>query len=379
MSGIDLSQLGDSLRAEARQLGFGLVGIAAAVEPTGYSRFLQWLESGYAGRMEYLERRKRAYASPEHVLSGVRSLVMLGLDYNTGIRGRSEPGAGRVSRYAWGEVDYHDLIWSKLSQLENWLRQQVPEVAVRGVVDTAPLLEREFAQLAGLGWQGKNTLLINPQRGSYFFLAALLTNLSLPSDAGFTTDHCGTCRRCLDACPTQAFPQPYVLDATRCLSYLTIELRDPIPEALRRGVGDWLFGCDICQEVCPWNRFSPQAEEASFHPRQENGLEPLVELIGLSEPQFRERFRHTPLWRPKRRGIVRNAAIVLGNQRYQPAVAALVRALDDPEELIRGAVAWALGQIGGSDARKGLLARANGEAEPEVYRELEAALAACPE
>lgn len=370
MIGPDLAELASLLRAEARQLGFGLVGIAPAVEATGYSRLQHWLESGFAGEMHYFERRREAYAHPRHVLDGVRSLVLLGLDYNTGSAGKSEPGFGRVSRYAWGSADYHDLIWDKLEQLQGWLERVAPGTIARGVVDTAPLLEREFAQLAGLGWQGKNTLLINPQRGSYFFLAALLTDLSLPIDEPFSADHCGTCRRCLDACPTGAFPQPYVLDATRCISYLTIELRSEIPPALRNGVGDWLFGCDLCQEVCPWNRFTQLAGEAAFVPRSEAGLEDLMELIGLSAEQFRQRYRETPLWRPRRRGMLRNAAIVLGNQRFVPAVEALGRALHDEEELVRGAAGWALGQIGGARARELIAARLASETDQAVQLEL---------
>lgn len=374
MSGTELAQLAESLQAEAQRLGFALVGFAPAVEPTGFSRLEEWLKAGYAGEMEYLERRKAAYAHPKHLLDGVCSLVLLGLDYNSQVPGGSEPGKGRVSRYAWGAVDYHDLIWDKLSQLERWLGERATGALVRGVVDTAPLLEREFAQLAGLGWQGKNTLLINPRRGSYFFLAALLTDLEFPSETKVETDHCGSCRRCLDACPTQAFPQPYVLDARKCISYLTIELRQPVPEELRAGVGDWLFGCDVCQEVCPWNRFSPLADEPSFQPRNEAGLESLQELLSLSEEQFRARYRDTPLWRPRRRGLLRNAALVLGNQRFAPATDALVASLSDAEEIVRGAAAWALGQIGGSQAEIGLRAALVSESAEYVRGEIVAAI-----
>jgi len=374
MSGTELAQLAESLRAEAERLGFALVGFAPAVEPTGFSRLEAWLQAGYAGEMEYLERRKTAYAHPRHVLERVRSLVLLGLDYNSQVPGGSEPGKGRVSRYAWGNVDYHDLIWKKLSELEHWLLQQTPQASVRGVVDTAPLLEREFAQLAGLGWQGKNTLLINPRRGSYFFLAALLTDLEFPTATKVETGHCGSCRRCLDACPTQAFPQPYVLDARKCISYLTIELRQPVPEELRSGLGDWIFGCDICQDVCPWNRFSPLADEPSFQPRYEAGLESLLELLSLSEEQFRDRYRATPLWRPRRRGMLRNAALVLGNQRFAPATEALVASLNDAEELVRGAAAWALGQIGGSEAEAGLRGALASESAEYVRGEIMDAL-----
>ncbi len=193
---------------------------------------------------------------------------MLAMNYRTAAAQPATPGEGRISRYAWGAVDYHDLIHDRLRRLAGFLRQLQPDCQARGVVDTAPLLEREFAQLAGLGWIGKNTLVLNRQMGSWFFLAALLTDATLEYDSPHETDHCGTCRACLDACPTDAFPQPYVLDATRCLSYLTIELRDAIPLEHRESFGDWLFGCDICQEVCPWNHRAPQSTEAGFAPRR---------------------------------------------------------------------------------------------------------------
>ena len=216
---------------------------------------------------------------------------------------------------------------------------------IRGVVDTAPLLEREFAQLAGLGWVGKHTLLINRQQGSWFFLAALITDVELSYDAPHETDHCGTCRACLDACPTGAFPQPYVLDATRCISYLTIELRDAVPAELRSGIGDWLFGCDVCQDVCPWNSRAPLSRQAEFAPRADSNPINLISLFDLDDATFRERFRHTPLWRPKRRGLLRNAAIVLGNRPTPAAIPALIRGLNDDEPLVRGACAWALDVI----------------------------------
>jgi len=233
-----------------------------------------------------------------------------------------------------------------LHALADWLRERTPGAQVRGVVDSAPLLEREFAVQAGLGWIGKNTLLLNKPAGSYFFLAALLTDLDLPADEPFRTDHCGTCTACLDACPTQAFPQPYVLDATKCISYLTIELRDSIPEELRAGIGDWLFGCDVCQDVCPWNQRAPLSDEPMFQPRADENPVDLIALFELDEAGFKERFRHSPLWRAKRRGILRNAAIVLGNQRSRQAIPALTRGLKDEEAIVGEACAWALGAIG---------------------------------
>lgn len=299
--------------------------------------------------MDYIAARQEAYEHPRHVLDGVRSVLMLGLPYRTVDPVQPEPGQGQISRYAWGEGDYHDAIHDRLKRLIAWLKQQVPAAQTRGVVDTAPLLEREFAQLAGLGWIGKHTLLINKPAGSYFFLAALLTDLELVADEPFTADHCGTCRACLDACPTQAFPQPYVLDATRCISYLTIELRDSIPEDLRPGIGNWLFGCDVCQDVCPWNQSVERRIAADAIPEFQPaaGANPidLAGLFDLDDESFRRRFRHTPLWRAKRRGILRNAAIVLGNQRATAAATALTHGLSDFEPLVREACHWALSQI----------------------------------
>ena len=368
------SSLTDALRSAARQLGFTLVGVCPAVSPAGVSRLDEWLARGYGGQMEYLMARRAAYEHPRHVLEGVRSIVMLGLPYRTCEPQPAQTGQGRISRYAFGSGDYHDVIHDKLRQMMAELERLDPEAAARGVVDTAPLLEREFAQLAGLGWIGKHTLLINKPAGSYFFLAALLTDRELAYDEPIAADHCGTCRACLDACPTRAFPQPYVLDATRCISYLTIELRGPIPAELRPGMGEWLFGCDVCQEVCPWNHREEAAGGPAFEPAEEHNPVDLAALFDLDDDGFRRRFRHTPLWRAKRRGILRNAAIVLGNQRSAATVPALVRGLADPEPLVRGAAAWALGQIGSDRAFQALRERSEVEADAGVRTEIENAL-----
>jgi epoxyqueuosine reductase len=368
-----VGELTARLKAEARRLGFTLVGVCPAIAPTGATRLAEWLDRGYAGEMAYLATRKQAYEHPRYVMEATRSIVMLGLPYATTAPRPVCTGEGRVSRYAWGNADYHDVIHDKLKCLIGSLQQVEPEAKARGVVDTAPLLEREFAQLAGLGWVGKHTLLINKPEGSYFFLAALLTDCELSYDEPFGADHCGTCRACLDACPTQAFPQPYVLDASRCISYLTIELRTPVPHDLRSGMGEWLFGCDVCQEVCPWNQRAPVSEERAFQPADTNPID-LAELFYLDDATFRARFRATPLWRPRRRGIFRNAAIVLGNQKAADATAALVHGLNDAEALVRGACAWALGQIGGQEAIAALIQREIVEAEDVVRSEIELAL-----
>ncbi len=373
----DAPTLTAALKAESRRLGFPLAGCCPAVEPPGIDRFRQWLEAGYAGQMTYLQRRGEAYTHPRHVLQGARSLLLLAMPYEAQPPRPVRAGQGRVARYAWGTADYHDLIHDRLHQLADFLRATAPGAAVRGVVDTAPLLEREFAQLAGLGWIGKNTLLLNKHAGSYFFLAALLTDLELQYDAPHEMNHCGTCRACLDACPTDAFPQPYVLDASRCISYLTIELRESVPVELRAGVGDWLFGCDVCQEVCPWNRRERPSDEPAFQPQAALNPVELPELFALDEAQFRRRFRNSPLWRPKRRGLLRNAALVLGNQPATEAgQQALARGLQDDEPLVRAACAWALGRYRADEALAALCARRAIESDLAVQGEIDAALGA---
>ncbi len=251
---------------------------------------------------------------------------------------------GQVARYARG-TDYHDVLRGKLKQLLRWLQTESPGTQGRGVVDTAPLLERDFARRAGLGWFGKNTMLIHKKIGSYFLLGALLLDLPLEPDAPFAPNHCGTCTACLDACPTQAFPAPGVLDARRCISYLTIELRGPIPMELREPMADWVFGCDICQEVCPWNRKAPPGFDPDLKARPELESLDLVEVLSLSDAEFRSRFKGTALYRSKRRGLLRNAAIVLGNQGDRESLPVLEKSLADSEPLIREAAAWAIARI----------------------------------
>lgn len=275
-------------------------------------------------------------------MPGVKSLLMLGMSYRTSDHLDSKPGFGRVARYAWGEADYHDLIHKRLKQLKRFAIGLLPDVNVRGVVDTAPLLEREFAQLAGLGWRAKNTLLINKPDGSFYLLAALLLDVELEYDQPFEANHCGTCTACLDACPTNAFVGPNVLDGSKCISYLTIEHRSPIPVELRGQMQDWILGCDVCQDVCPWNQRTPESPHPEFVPTETNRPLELTALFELDDDQFRQRFRKTPLWRPKRRGILRNAAIAMGNQPSEKNIPALLLGAEDQEPLIRGAAVWAL-------------------------------------
>jgi epoxyqueuosine reductase len=373
---VDTAQLTSELKAAAEQLGFSLAAACPAVSPMGATRLGEWLHLGYGGEMDYIGRRQQAYADPGMVLEGARSILMLTMNYRTAEPELPQDGQGRISRYAWGHADYHEVIHERLKELVSLVESLVPGAKARGVVDSAPLLEREFAQLAGLGWVGKHTLLLSRQQGSYFFLAALLTDQELTYDEPQDADHCGSCTACLDACPTEAFVQPHLLDATRCISYLTIELDGPIPRELRPGIGDWLFGCDVCQDVCPWNRFAPVTGEASFQPRVDAPSNPveLAELFALDDAGFRTRFRYTPLWRAKRRGLLRNAAIVLGNQRALSSLPALLRGLHDEEPLVRGASAWALGEIGTEEASAALKERLADEEDGCVRKEMEAAM-----
>ena len=367
----DRTVISRRIKEEAVRLGFDLVGIAPAVLAPGFDRLCQWLDRGCAGEMSYIERRREAYAHPSHVLDGVKSLVMLAINYKTTEPPEPGPLQGRVSRYAWGQRDYHLVLREMIGRLAEFVRHQWPGFRTRGVVDTAPLLERDFAQLAGLGWIGKNTMLINKHSGSWLFLGALLVDYELEYDPPLATDHCGTCTRCLDACPTHALTEPYVLDARRCLSYLTIELRDqPIPIEFRAQAGSWVFGCDVCQDVCPWNRKAPSNENSSFSPR--DGMSPmdLLSLLSLTDEEFRKRFHDTPLSRVRRAGLLRNAAIALGNGGDARAVTAIVHALQDSDPIVRGAAAWSLGRIGNSEAMTALKSRLDGEDNADVAEEI---------
>ncbi len=369
------ASIGERLALAANELGFELFGITPAVTPQGYHHLLDWIESGYAAEMGYFQNRIEAYGDLNLVLKDVRSVIVLGFPYRTVRPVAPELHQGRVAQYAWGAADYHDLIHPRLKQLKAVIVDEFPDAVSRGVVDSAPVMEREFAQLAGLGWTGKNTLLINPRQGSYFFLSCVLTTVHLPASLPHETDHCGTCRRCLDACPTDAFVAAGVLDSRRCISYQTIENRGIIPLELRSGIGDWWFGCDVCQDVCPWNRFSVEANDIALWPSVKSNPIDLLELLSLDDEAFRDRFRKTPLWRPRRRGLLRNAAICLGNAKDCRAIDPLVGLLDDKEPVVRGAVAWALGQIGGEICKKVLKERCEVELDATVREEIQNALA----
>jgi epoxyqueuosine reductase len=305
--------LEERIRAQGYGLGFDLVGITALGSMETAPHFDRWLDRGFAGDMHYLPKWAHKRRDSRLPYEGVRSAIVVAMNY-----GGREP-TGPVARYARGD-DYHDVLVAKLRELHAWLRAELGrDVRGRAYVDTGPLLERDLARRAGLGWFGKNTMLVNPNLGSFFFLGALLVELELAPDVPFASDHCGTCTRCIDACPTHAILEPRVLDATRCISYLTIEAKGEIPLALRESVGELIYGCDICQDVCPWNeKFSRELPAGSpFSPREfiagRDARTLARELVAMTQDEFSERFRGSPMKRAKLAGLKRNAAVVLGN------------------------------------------------------------------
>ncbi len=357
------------IQGRAKALGFDLCGVVRADKFPELAKTQEWLDRGYAGEMHYLNDARRA--DPQSVMSSARSVIVCALTYNANFPRSIEVDAstaddprGWISRYAWGD-DYHEVLWGKLNALVAALRERFTQpFEARAYADTGPLHERVLAKYAGLGWLGKNTLLLNQGLGSLFFLGTIVASLDLSPSRDSAElpppDLCGTCRRCIDACPTQAFVEPYVMDARRCIAYLTIELRGSIPLEFRELIGAHVFGCDICQDVCPWNRRAPVTQLKEFQPRAWLGapsntstfLPPLESLASLSEQEFRESFRGSPVKRTKWRGLVRNACIALGNTKLEHGsathggICSLLRRLaaaDDP--MIAESALWALSRI----------------------------------
>ena len=369
-------QLSLDVKACARGLGFDLVGITTADPlPEDGERMAQWVAAGMHGEMDYMSQHMPKAAHPAHVAAGARSIVVVGLAYHWDTS-EPPPGSlrGRISSYARG-TDYHAVMERKLADLSRFLIGRGAELA-RYYVDTGPLLDRAVAHRAGLGWFGKNTMLITKAGyGSYVFLGEVLTDLELQPDQP-AEGSCGRCRLCLDQCPTGAIVAPFVVDARRCISYLTIELRGWIPRELRPLMQTWVFGCDVCQDVCPHNGLVRQGIHQEFAPRKDVAFPDLIELLHIDEATYQERFRHSAIKRAKRQGLRRNAAVALGNLRDARAVPSLARALDDDDPLIRGHAAWALGRIADPQAADVLRARLARESNPPVREEIEFALAA---
>ena len=346
-----INDLKQSIKDKARQLGFFLAGVTTPEPPPHYSTFENWLAQNQHGTMNYLaeERSRVRRANPKQILPECKSILVLATPYDSPLPAGRVPdrvvGLGmraRVAAYAQG-ADYHDIIPARMKELVQFIEAQVGgPVKNRWYTDTGPILERDLAQRAGIGWIGKNSMLINPKQGSYFLLSEILLDLALEPDAPFVTDHCGTCTRCIQACPTACILPNRTLDATRCISYLTIELKEDIPVELRDKLGDWAFGCDICQMVCPWNRFAAEGDSAfdDNHPPHS-----LTEELTLTPQAFNSRFKRTPIQRAKRRGYLRNVAVVLGNTADMHALPVLQNALNDEEPMIREHVNWAIEQI----------------------------------
>ncbi len=367
------------LKQQAHRLGFNLVGITRARPSPTLEAYFRWVEQGMHGSMNYMARPDRLARRQDLnvILPGVQSLVVVGLDYRTLAPADDvlrDPARGRIASYAWN-LDYHELMAPRLETLAQWLQGASGEaIRQRVYVDTGAILERSHAQQAGMGFIGKNTMLIHPRRGSYFFLGEMLTDMVFDVyDRPHRATMCGSCTRCLQACPTDAFPQPHVLDARRCISYLTIEHKGWIDRALRPLMGNWIFGCDICQEVCPFQRFAPQTQESAFYPPDMDRVAPrLVDLLALDAAAFKARFAGSPVERIKRDRLVRNACIAAANGQLAEAVPLLLRLLDDASPLVRGHAAWALHRIAGVDSQPALDALAQRETAPEVLAELEA-------
>ncbi len=358
------------IRRKALELGFAGFGVAPPEVGEAGDRLQQWLAQNFDGEMHYIKRGEAKRRDLDLVLPGVKSVLCLSTPYFTAPRTLDfleDSASGDISNYA-RNLDYHDLIQPRLRELEACLARKFPGCHTKSYVDTGPVLEKPLAQRAGLGWIGKHTNLLTQGVGSYYFLSEILVDVELPP-SGEAEDHCGTCTECIDICPTGAIVAPYVLDSRKCISYLTIELKGAIPHEYRKALGNRIYGCDDCQIVCPWNSYAVATEEPAFQERE--GATHLVELMQLDDEGFSARFRKSPVKRTKRRGLLRNVAVALGNSGLREAVPVLTRALADPEPLIRSHTVWALGELLGREASRLCEQHLAGETEASVLNEVE--------
>lgn len=367
----------ENLKAKSVQLGFNLVGLTRAAPSPTLHAYHRWIEAGMYGAMGYMARPDRVLRRQDLsvILPSVQSIIMVGFDYRTSVSNEllHDPSRGRVASYAWG-LDYHDVMTPRLDELAQWIGEEAGlTMDYRVYVDTGAILERSHAQQSGMGFIGKNTMLIHPRRGSYFFLGEILTTLEFDVyDEPHRETMCGRCSRCLGACPTDAFPEPYVLDARRCISYHTIENKGWIDLGLRADFGNWIYGCDVCQEVCPFQRFSPLAQETSFEAHDISHIAPkIVDVLALTEEAFKQRYKNSPIYRIKRERFVRNACVSAGNWGDSQTIPYLIQLLYDPSALIRGHAAWALWQIMRWDARRMLTDLYDREDDERVKSEIE--------
>lgn len=377
--------LKDRVVSEAKRLGFNLVGVTRPDPPAHINVYECWLRAGRHGEMGYLstDRARIRRADPLQILPECKSILILGMFHRIPTQTERTPlsdGAvqdlrGRIASYAWGD-DYHDIVPPRLMELVTFIESQFGEsVPHRWYTDTGSILERDLAQRAGLGWIGKNTCLIHPALGSYFLLAEIFLSIDLEPDPPFTADRCGTCTRCLDACPTECILPDRTIDASHCISYLTIELKGPIPVEMRTRMGNWIFGCDICQQVCPWNqRYASSGRDTIFARRPEAPKPDLIAELSLSPQEFNHKFKGSPVKRTKRRGYLRNITVALGNMKPIAAIPPLTHTLlREHEPLVRGHAAWALGQIGGEIAQQALSEAVRSEEDAYVLGEIYAA------
>ena len=359
-----------SLKSFAESLGFDGFGVASPELGSAGERFGQWLDAGYDGEMSYLRRGEEKRKKPDLVLEGVKSILCFRTNYYTMEKDMSYVGhrdTADISIYALNK-DYHDTITPRLRQMEEKIQEEFEGCRTRIYVDTGPILEKPLAQQAGLGWIGKHTNLLTEGAGSWYFLSEILMDVDLPSSQP-ADDHCGTCRSCIDICPTDAIIAPYVLDSKRCISYLTIELKGVIPVEFRKAIGNRVYGCDDCQIVCPWNSYAVKTEEPDFQKKQDTLK--LIDLIQISQEMFSRRFKGSPIKRIKRRGLLRNVAVALGNSGNTQAIPVLLKVLDDEEPLIRAHVVWALGELSGPEILPVIREKLNDEREEIVLEELE--------
>ena len=357
-----------SIKSRALELGFEKVGIARAGEAPRGEFLREWLGREYHGGMDYMAKAPERRADPAQVFPGAKSIVCVAKNYQSPGVHSEDPKIGRISRYAWGD-DYHEVMLAKLKELERHIESLGGRA--RAAVDTNAVLEKPWAQEAGLGWQGKHSNLISRDMGSWLFLGEVLTDLELEPDAPHREDYCGSCTSCIDVCPTRAIVAPYVVDGRRCIAYLTIENRGAIPREMRPLIGNLIFGCDLCQDVCPWNKFSQVTPEREFYAREGLQTPVLSELMGISREEFTRRFRKSPVKRAKYAGFLRNVAVALGNSGDPGAVPALENALAHEEALVRSHAAWALGRLA---ARGPLRLRREVEKDADVTAEIDAAL-----
>lgn len=375
LPGMDPTPAADRIRAEALRLGFDRVAFAAAGPCRDAPHLRRWLAEGRHGEMDWMERTADLRVDPERLLPGARTVVSLLTFYPAAAEREARTWEGRVSRYARGR-DYHNVLGRRLRKLAAAVRGWEGGGAAVPAVDAKPILEKEWAERAGLGWIGKHSNLITQDGGSWFFLSELVTTVACAPSQHPVPDRCGTCTACLDACPTGAIVAPRQVDARACISYLTIEFDGVIPPETRPLLGEWIFGCDVCQDVCPWNRFAVRVEDEAFRFDRERFRGSLPDLLALDRPAFEARFEGSPVRRAGRDAFLRNVCVALGNLRDESALPALGRALRDDAALVRRHAAWAIGRIGGAEAAALLRDRRSQEAEPGVRGELADALEA---